>query len=105
MVNSTYQDLIVKDGDVQLQSLYQGDYVNDAEVIAQDIKHRLMESGVLVEMIGERSLSVRKVISNKIIILVEKDLRIISGSTEVQLHESDVVITANTQFGNIRVAA
>lgn len=51
-----YIDLLVVNGAWQLDAGGQPRYTQDRHSIGQDIKHRIMESGLARKLIGERSL-------------------------------------------------
>lgn len=58
----------------------QAQILTDRAVIAQDLIHMIRESGLLIEMVGERSADRRRLLAVKIILLVETDTRIIPGT-------------------------
>ncbi|WP_331352571.1 DUF2590 family protein [Cellvibrio sp. UBA7671] len=73
--------------------------------IAQDIKHMIRETGLLVEMIGQRSSEKIKRGMVRIEQHVENDERIRPGTARmVQLDNETFLITAKTmQYGDIEV--
>ncbi len=54
-----YIDLLVVNGAWQLDAGGQPRYTQDRHSIGQDIKHRIMESGLARKLIGERSPTLR----------------------------------------------
>ncbi|MCC3836723.1 DUF2590 family protein, partial [Vibrio parahaemolyticus] len=52
-------DLLVTDGGIDFDAGQQPIYTNDRNSIAQDIKHAIMESGLLREMQAERNRTLR----------------------------------------------
>ncbi len=99
-------DLFVLDGDFFLDSNKSAETVDNRATIAQDIKHRLIISGLTHLLIGENNpLELRK-LKNRILIEVEKDRRIKPGTAEI--NQSDAVgenlfLTADTiEFGPLR---
>lgn len=74
--------------------------------IAQDIKHMIRESGLLVEMVGERSTEKVKRNMVRIEQQVESDVRIRPGTASVTRSSNDVFwLTAKTiKYGDIEVS-
>ncbi len=99
----TYIDLLVTGDDLTLDAGKNPVFVTDRDCIAQDIKHAIRESGLLVRMIGERDKGAVAWLMNEIEILVEDDLRIQPGTASVTFAETErIVITAETlAFGFI----
>lgn len=60
MADPTYTDILITDGDITLDAGGQPVLVYDRPCIAQDILHMILESGLLVELIGERDARNRK---------------------------------------------
>ena len=98
-----YCDLKVLNGALVLDTGGNPEYIYDRDVIAQDIKHRILESGILTSLIGERSTTTKDVAKNRLIIVVEQDTRIVSGSTSIDFNGDDLTITATTEFGTVNI--
>lgn len=80
--------------------------VDSRASIAQDIKHMVRESGLLVEMVAERSSEKVKRNMVRIEQRVESDERIRPGTARVTRASNDVFwLTAKTmQYGDIEVS-
>ncbi|EGU38070.1 DUF2590 family protein, partial [Vibrio splendidus] len=55
MVEYVYQDILIENGDVVLDAGRNPVLIQDRAVIAQDIKHAIIESNVAIHLIAERS--------------------------------------------------
>lgn len=100
-----YVDLLVTDDDLTLAVSTEPALVSDRASIAQDIKHLVRESGLLVVMLAERSADKVAVNMRRIETLVENDLRIKPGTARVRRADaSTIFITAHTvKFGPVEV--
>lgn len=95
MTDFTYCDIKVTDSfDFSNQEIGDPQYIYDLDVIKQDIRHALLESGLLEQLIGERSIKKRAVIYNKIRSIIESDERIVAGSSSVDEDEDDIQIVS-----------
>lgn len=76
-------DLLIKDNDISLDVGGNPERVTDLACIAQDICHMIRDTGLLVELVGNRDE--RRTAENliKIKIEVEDDERIVPGSCQV----------------------
>jgi len=102
----TYTDLKIIDDDVALDESDQPIFIYDRDVIDQDIRHAIRESGLLELMIGERSKAQRAIMLNKLRILVESDPRVLPGTSEITASSiENFMITADTDFGPITLGA
>lgn len=103
MTESLYIDLWIDDEDIRLDSGGMPARCNNRLSIAQDIKHALLESGLVTLLIAERSKILRKDIILQMILLIEEDDRLIPGSIEiVEQSQERLFITAETvDFGQI----
>lgn len=102
MENYTYKDLSISGDNILLDAALQPVAIYDRDVIAQDLRHALRESGLLEMLIGERNQVEQKLIFQKIKILVESDQRIEPGSVDIEQPEKEKLnITAGTEFGPI----
>ncbi len=99
-------DLFVLNGDFVLDSNKNAETVDNRATIAQDIKHRLIVSGLPHLLIGENSPIELRKLKNKILIEVEKDHRIQPGTAEINQTDAlgeDLFLTADTiEFGPLR---
>ncbi|NQZ09525.1 MAG: DUF2590 family protein [Algicola sp.] len=88
-------DLLITDDDLVIDGINSAVLIDGAESVAQDIKHMIRESGLMVTMIGERSLIKRKTQCKNIAILIGKDPRIIPGTERVnEIKAGTLVIQA-----------
>jgi len=106
--NQQYVDIKVVDGGWEIDAGQQPTICDGLYSIAQDIKHAMMESGLLVGLVAERSPTRREDALIQMEQLIESDVRIIPGSaivTEVSIGE--IMLTADTyeygSTGNIEV--
>lgn len=102
MSNSIYRDLYIVDGDIVLDAGKNPVICTDRVVIAQDIKHAILDSGLAVELVAERSPTEIKDVEYRIILLCENDLRVIPGSARITWVDEKRLLTAKTyEFGGI----
>jgi len=91
-------DLNIIDGDLNLDQLLAPAKLNVADVIAQDIKHRLLESGLLVRLVKLRNQNSIAMILTEIELIVEQDNRLVPGSINVFLtQQKTIAIEAATK--------
>lgn len=103
MANFIYQDLLIENGDVMLDAGRNPVLIQDRAVIAQDIKHAIIESNLAVELIAERSPSKKADIRTRLELLVEEDVRLVPGTVSIEEVKSGFIyIFAKTiEFGEI----
>lgn len=98
-----YIDILISGEDITLDSGGIPRLCDNRVSIAQDIKHALLESGLVTALIGERSQIARKDIILQMVLLIEEDERLIPGT--IRIIEQDLgrlLITADTvEFGEI----
>jgi len=96
-------DLNIVDGDLNLDEVLAPAKLNVADVIAQDIKHRLLESGLLVRLVKLRNKNSISMILTEIELIVEQDNRLVPGSINVFVtHRKTIAIKAATkEYGKI----
>ena len=58
--------------------------VEDKDCIAQDLEHMIRESGILVDLVANRSESVKNIKLQELIGRVEDDTRIVPGSVFIE---------------------
>ncbi|HEX7927328.1 MAG TPA: DUF2590 family protein [bacterium] len=87
-------DLQIVDGDLAFGLDDEPMYLQGAEAVAQDVKHRLVDSGTPVDLIGDDDD--RTPTLNRIALLVEDDLRIKPGTAKVTESGETFSITART---------
>ncbi|ENC6422544.1 DUF2590 family protein [Aeromonas veronii] len=100
-----YIDILVVNGAWQLDAGGQPRYTQDRHCIGQDIKHRIMESGLARKLIGERSPTLRADVMTEIELLVENDERLIPGTIVISEEDIErVLVTARIyEFGDLEV--
>lgn len=100
-----YQDILIENGDVVLDDGRNPVMIQDRAVIAQDIKHAIVESGYAVDLVGEKSRARREDIKTQIELLVEEDKRIVPGTVRIEEPElGKLWIFAITQdFGEMEL--
>lgn len=100
-----YQDLLIVEGDVVLDAGRNPVLIQDIAVIAQDIKHAIIESNLAVELIAERSLSKKADIRTKLELLVEEDVRLVPGTVQLEEPKPGLIyIFASTiDFGGLEL--
>lgn len=98
-----YIDLLIENGDFVLNAGSEPVTCNNRKSIQQDIAHAILESGLLTEMIAERSPTLRDDILTRLELLIEDDERIIPGTVELTEETiSRLWVTASTyEFGGI----
>ena len=101
---SKWQDILITDRDITLDPAGIPVYVIQRPSVTQDIVHMILESGLLIELIGERSRA--KWIGNmtRIEMLVEDDQRIIPGTVVIDWDDPEqMVLFAQSVMGEVFV--
>ncbi|MFC1022266.1 DUF2590 family protein [Pasteurella multocida] len=107
MSKSKYIDLWIESEDLSLDGGRQPILCNNRLSIAQDIKHALLESGLVTALIGERSAVLRADIFLQMQLLIEDDDRLVPGTIQIipqktVSEKAAIWITAETvEFGVI----
>lgn len=103
MQDSKYIDILITGEDITLDSGRMPLLCDNRVSIAQDIKHALLESGLVTALIGERSQIARKDLILQMVLLIEDDERLVPGTIRILEQASDrLLITADTvEFGEI----
>lgn len=102
---SLYRDLHIESGDVVLDAGLSPQYLTDREVIAQDIVHAILDTGLANLLVSDRGTSVTNDTKTRIKLLVEDDERIMPGT--VQVTENEIkkgqwwVYAKTIEFGDI----
>lgn len=81
--SALYWDLLVTDEDLSLDVNGLAIRCNNQDSIAQDMKHALLESGLVTDLIGARSRILRADIYLQMILLLEEDERLVAGSIDI----------------------
>jgi hypothetical protein len=91
-------DLSLVSGDLAFGADGEPLFLTDANAIAQDVKHRLLEAGLLVDLIADDAGAVS--VHRSIVAEVEEDTRIYPGTAAVkQQAAGELVIEAKTVQG------
>jgi hypothetical protein len=100
-----YVDLLITGSDLTLDAAGEPMLVYDADCIAQDIKHLILESGLMVEIIGQRNSTQVKGNLQALTLLIEDDVRLVPGTVSItQVETETFYITATTyKYGDISV--
>ncbi len=103
MADFKYQDLLIENGDVVLDAGRNPVLIQDRAVIAQDIKHAIIESNLAVYLIAERSPSKKADARTQLELLVEEDVRLVPGTVRIdELNDGLIYIFAETlEFGEV----
>lgn len=98
-----YIDLLMTNNDITLDANGEPQLITDRECIAQDIKHLVRDSGLLVQMIGQRNNAIIADLTQQLNLLIEQDTRLVPGTVEITRSTNELFfITANTyEFGLI----
>ena len=91
-------DLNIVDGDLDLDSLLQPAQLDERDVIAQDIKHRIIESGKLPLLIGLRQPQQIQRVLTELELIIEQDERLVPGTIKLTPTQSGYIsVTADTR--------
>ncbi|SFC49984.1 DUF2590 family protein [Pragia fontium] len=98
-----YFDLLIVAGDFSLNSGNEPERCNNRVSIGQDIAHALIESGLPIKLLAQRSTTLRADIFTQMILLVETDDRIVPGTVLITEESARrLLLTARTyDFGDI----
>lgn len=105
MITKHYIDLFVNEGGVDFDAGQQPLYTSDIMSIAQDVKHAILESGLVRELQGERNRILRSDVLTRLEMLIETDKRIEPGSASVfEQSAGNIMLLANTtEFGELKL--
>ncbi|MFH4543410.1 DUF2590 family protein [Vibrio alginolyticus] len=105
MADYKYQDILIENGDVVLDAGRNPILIQDRAVIAQDIKHAIIESNLAVDLIAERSPSKKADVRTKLELLVEEDVRLVPGTVRLdEPTEGTIYVFADTiDFGELKL--
>lgn len=83
-MSQQYIDYLVTDGGLDFDAGQQPIETSDRNSIAQDVKHAILESGLLREYQAERNRTLRADVLTRIEMLIETDKRIEPGTAEIE---------------------
>lgn len=93
-----YLDLLINNNDLKLDAGGQPELTNDRACISQDLVHMLRDSGLLVDIIGERNKARRKTKMVEISLLIDEDIRLVPGSVRIEESKAgEFWLTADTK--------
>jgi hypothetical protein len=100
---SDHIDLSIVDGDFVFSPNLTEKQLSSVQVIGQDIKHRILESGLLVKLIGLRNKNGISPIIVELELEIEKDERLVPGTIFITYNsDKSLSVKAETkQFGVI----
>jgi hypothetical protein len=100
---ATNIDLNIVERDLSLDALYNPAKLSEADVIVQDVKHRILESGLLPRLVKLRNKNSIAMTLTEIELIVEQDERLIPGSIEIYYNtDKTVSVLADTkEYGKI----
>lgn len=102
-MSDVYRDLYIDNDDAVLDSGNNPVIATDRVVIAQDIKHAILESGLVVQLVAQRSTSEIADVEYQIILLVEDDVRIVPGTASIQKIDGKRLLSATSyDFGELQ---
>lgn len=98
-----YVDLCITDDDMTLDHGGQPLMVDGRASIAQDIKHMIRETGILVELVGNRDAGTKESAVVRLTIEVEDDDRIVPGSVQITEPRSGqfYLLAQTVEFGDL----
>lgn len=103
---ATYTDLLIENDEIATDAAGIPLQIYDRDVIAQDIRHMLRESGLLEQLIAERSAEIKRLILKNIRSLIESDLRVVPGSCKANFaNPNELILLADSEFGAIETKA
>ena len=97
-------DLAVEDNDFVLNDSLDPATLKKADVIAQDIKHRILESGLITKLVGLRNKNGIAPILTELELLTEQDNRIKPGTIKVLRNDDGTlsIIAQTRQYGGLQ---
>ncbi|USE39125.1 DUF2590 family protein [Endozoicomonas sp. SCSIO W0465] len=99
-----YKDILITHRDITLDPAGIPDYVIQRPSITQDIVHMILESGLLIELVGERSRGKWTGNMTRIEMLVEDDQRIIPGTVVIDWDDPEqILLFAQSVVGEVVV--
>jgi len=103
MSEPLYIDLHISNNDLTLDSGGEPTLLNDRDSIAQDIKHLIRESGLMVQIIGQRDPLKIAINVQALELLIEDDIRLVPGTIKITQSTTELFfVQADTvDFGPI----
>lgn len=106
--NNELLDLLIINNDLVLDEKGLPQLIGGRSVVAQDIKHRILDSGYVYRLIGERGQNVIRQILKRLELIIEEDLRVIAGTVKATyLAHSEIAelsISCVSDVGDVLIA-
>lgn len=104
-----YVDLLITDDDLTLDIAGEPQLIYDRDCITQDIKHLIRDSGLMVEIVGQRSDIAVNDRVQQLTLLIEEDTRLVPGTIQITRTSLGVFFVTGTTYKygqiNLEVAA
>lgn len=104
-----YVDLLVTDDDLTLDIAGEPKLIYDRDCITQDIKHLIRDSGLMVEIVGQRSDIAVNERMQRLTLMIEEDTRLVPGTIKITRTSLGLFFVTGTTYKygpiNIEVAA
>ena len=92
-----FVDWLITDDDLTLDAGGEPLLIYDLDCITQDIKHMIRDSGLLVQVVGQRSDDAVADLLLQLVLLVETDERLVPGTVAITRQSSALFfVTADT---------
>lgn len=93
-----YVDIKITDDDLTLDVGGEPELIYDSDCIVQDVKHLIRDSGLLVEIIGQRDVAIVRSRLQSLKLLVEEDKRLIPGTIKISQTDLGVFFIVATTY-------
>lgn len=100
-----YVDILITDDDLTLDIAGEPELIYDADCITQDIKHLIRDSGLMVEIVGQRDRIKVQFNVQKLELLIEDDVRLVPGTIKITRTDVETFfVTATTyKYGQVNL--
>lgn len=100
-------DLLIINNNLVLDEKGSPQLIGGRSVVAQDVKHRILDSGYVYRLIGERNRNVIQQILNRLELIIENDLRVIAGTVKTKFkhvnNEANLEISCESYVGDVLI--
>ncbi|MGR6871172.1 DUF2590 family protein [Pseudomonas sp. HK3] len=102
-------DLLIDKNNLVLDQNGLPQLIGGHQVIAQDLSHRIQDTGLVFSLLGERNKNAISQVKNRIKLACENDRRVIAGSVVVSfefvgLSVTELYVQAQTNWGDLKLA-
>ncbi|MGK0668092.1 DUF2590 family protein [Serratia marcescens] len=106
MSEPLYIDLLIENGDFSLNTGREPMLCHNRVSIGQDCVHAILESGLVTQLVAERSPTLRADVIMQMVLLLEDDTRIIPGTVVISEETlKRLWVTAETyDFGKVEAS-